>query len=234
MSIDGHRMTIYVAEQEPDTLVRAFGGLAMKAPLKYADMAFWQEQDRTVSGAVERKKPGDVANGIITGRLVEQLGLAREHHRHVWLVIEGIYRAVSDVVEVALYDWVPLIPEISSDRWEGALTTIEQVGRVGIRRTTNMQETVRLTIQLYKWVLRPEHTTWREGEYDPAPLYGKVPLVRRWARDLPGVGYELSKRIAERFPTAMALALAGEEELTEVDGIGKVKAAAICAAVREA
>lgn len=62
----------------------------------------------------------------------------------------------------------------------------------------------------------------------------KPSLSREWAAKLPGIGFERAGAVAEKFKSGLALALATEEELRRIDGIGrKIAANAIAAIQRE-
>jgi NAD-dependent DNA ligase len=52
-------------------------------------------------------------------------------------------------------------------------------------------------------------------------------LVRRWARELDGIGVDLSKQVERRFPRPIDMTLASVQDWMEIPGVGKKKATSL-------
>lgn len=63
-------------------------------------------------------------------------------------------------------------------------------------------------------------------------LNGKPSLARKWANDLEDVGTTLSERAERHFKTPLALALADEQQWTQIEGIGLPTAQRIVRSIR--
>jgi ERCC4-type nuclease len=179
---------------------------------------------------VERKRIRDLLASLMTGRLAgHQLPGLVEEYAHRWIVVEGVYRTNTlGHVEIPKGGgkWESLRFEgIALDKY---LLTLELRGGCGTKRTYNSDETAQFLAAVHSWWSDPwaSHRGHLALHTPPdAMCLVRPSLVRRWAAELPGIGFEKSGAVAERFKTPLALALATEDELRRVDGIGKKIAA---------
>lgn len=213
--------------------------------LDYADVAFVGKGPDGVPFPVgiEIKKVGDVLNCITSGRFAgHQLPGLLEDYARVWLIVEGIYSADSDGLLVHRRG-KKLVPIASGarrfmyrdlDHW---LTTMEVKVGIKIRRTASRPETARVCADLFAWWT---HKEWGEHRAhlafdDPPPDHialVRPNVVRRVAKELPGVGWTKSGAVAKKFPTVKAMCEATEENWMEIEGIGKTLAHKIVLALR--
>ena len=114
---------------------------------------------------------------------------------------------------------------------------------VRVWRTSGIKESAEWILSTYRWWQKP----WREHRShlrfviggpasplnpDNPVALSKPNLMRRIAKELPGIGWEKSKALAAAFPTPMDLVLATESDLLAVPGIGKELAGRIVTALQ--
>lgn len=191
---------------------------------------------------VERKTVRDMLASIRSGRFSgHQLVIMTQMYYRYYLIVEGIYGCGLDgLLEEPKFSggWGPL--EVGGQRFmhsmlDRFLISLEEGSGIRVHRTSNMRDTGRRVINMWH--------TWNDKEYEKhracsARVVTHVEikpwsLKRRFARDCPGIGDELSLACDKHFPTAHALINAEVEELTQIPGIGKGKAQKMYAAIRE-
>ena len=112
------------------------------------------------------------------------------------------------------------------------LRELEWYAGIKVYRTKNAKETVEQVLSVYQlFLVRPEdHTGLKKIYSAPIPstyvnLLGKRPsLRRRIAKELPGIGWELSLRAEEHFETTRILMGASSRDWQEIEGVGKIMA----------
>lgn len=145
------------------------------------------------------------------GRLFQQVKALRDAYSAPVLILEGGDLGGHHRIEpTALY---------------GSLASIVGDFRVPVLHTRDARETAELLAALARREQseRGRAVAVRSGEgamTDPERL-------RFVVEGLPGVSAVLATRLLERFGTVAALAQASEEDLREVEGVGKKKAASI-------
>lgn len=191
---------------------------------------------------IEVKRIGDLLSSLTSQRFAgHQLpGLVRQYDA-VWLVIEGLYRPSADTGVLETLQGTQWRPAVIGGRQylfrdlEHYLTTMEVRAGLHVRRTGSRQETARVVAALFSWWTGREFEGHR-AHLAIAPdrdltLLVRPSLVRRVAAQLPGIGYEKSGKVAQKFRTVRALAMADEHEWREIDGIGKTLAKRIVQAL---
>lgn len=86
-------MTIYCSGLPNDQdMIKALGSLAVPIPIAFGDAVFWgaSDTDEPIRVCIERKKIGDLAQCIITGRYLHQAQSAKGAGMDVLcLIVEG-------------------------------------------------------------------------------------------------------------------------------------------------
>lgn len=236
----------------PVLLDRRIGSKELSAPLlqlnvpfelttlEFGDVALMGNGvDGPVPVGIERKRIRDLANSLLSGRLVgHQLPGLMATYSHAWLVIEGHWREDTEgFVELPAgkRKWFRMTPTMRARDLLAWILTIELRGGLHVRQTYDELETARFVAALAHWWTAKE---WAEHKshlalYQPPDqsLFVKPSLVRRIAAELPGVGFDKSKAVERYFPTAFELIAADEREWLKIDGIGKTLAARIVGAL---
>jgi DNA integrity scanning protein DisA with diadenylate cyclase activity len=89
---------------------------------------------------------------------------------------------------------------------------------------------------LYRWWQKPWHEHGGHlslGAQPDARLFLKSPLTQRLANEIPGIGYEKSEGVAQKFKTVKAMVDAEQREWLTIPGIGKILAERAYRSLRE-
>jgi ERCC4-type nuclease len=180
---------------------------------------------------VERKRIKDLLSSMRTGRLHgHQLPGMTGHYDFCYLIVEGIVRRNPEngLLEMGVSgSWREVTVGSSrfmADTLEHFLCTTE-LTQVTVRRTSGARESAEQLVSLYHYwnnKLWSEHKSLKVIYTPPNPVVacGELPLVRRWAKELHGVGYEKSMAVADRFGSGRVLACAPVQEWVKIPGIG--------------
>ena len=191
---------------------------------------------------VEYKKLGDLCQCIDNGRFVgHQLPGMLECYQVVWLLVEGIWREGRDGgIEVPRGpSWRPIsggrTRGFSASSLYGFLFTLQQKMGVRVMQTGTLPQTVRWLSALNRWWTEKE---WEEHRahlaFDQSTalsLISRPSLVRRVAKELPGVGWGRSGSISKHFDSVVSMVNAPTSEWEGIEGIGKTTAAKIVKAL---
>lgn len=199
---------------------------------------------------IERKTISDLIQSVRTHRLSGADGqipkLLDHYSPHVYLLVEGFYRVNKDTGYLqwprnvgGQRTWVDIQwgkkPFYASEV-DNALSSIVEHYPVKLWKTRDEQETVEWVLNKYHWGQKEwENHRGHTGIYAPAPhvTVDKVSDVRRFAFSLkgsvgdPGIGWEKSWAVEQKFKTIEEAVNAPVEEWMKVDGIGKVLATKI-------
>jgi ERCC4-type nuclease len=193
---------------------------------------------------VEIKKVSDVLACICDGRFAgHQLPGLVQCYQRVYLVIEGAYRAD---LRTGRLQW-PRGPVWADarvgnrgfaykdlDTW---LLTLEMKAGVRVRRTYDRRETTRFLADLWNWCCGKEwedhlsHLAFDLSSDIDSALLVRPNLVRRLAKELPGIGWKKSQAVAQYFDSSIEMVMAGEQAWRQIPGIGKELARRIVAAL---
>ncbi len=244
-------MTIYTSSYPNDIdMIRALGPIAVPMPL-FTDACFAGVGDNNTQLliGVERKKLGDLASCIRDGRLMFQLQVSKEAGCDVLcLIVEGDCRPNPEdgVLEMPVWGfnaklkrsqhWTPVLPITTYSRFDQYLTELDYLAGVIVKRSRNVQETAAIIKALWlNFQTAPgDHNSLKQMFKPPAPTVQLVrpSLVRRVASELPSIGWERSRAVAEHFPTVAAMVAAEVKEWAALDGIGKKTAVKVVQALR--
>ena len=186
---------------------------------------------------VEYKTVEDVIKCIGDGRFAgHQLPGLIQTYNYVWLMVAGRTRSgPNGVLQVAhisgrWYDAGFGNRQFRYSDYDHWLTTIELRGGLRVRRVGDSLEAAASINGLYRWWTGKEwedhrgHLAFDESRDLELALLRKPPLVRRMAKELPGIGWGKSAQVAAAFGTAIEMVAATEQEWSDIPGIGKTMA----------
>lgn len=232
----GNLPTIYVAHEEythdnPTKYLRT----AIKTQMDAGDYCWF---GAGMAGGLERKKIQEVVQLLKGGkRHISQLIRCRNEYTVVYLAIEGEWREGRDgILEIPRWvpsdrrmEWVAALPNTMWGSMVEHLTTLEEQLGVRVKTTKNYQETCRVVEHLASWWQQPveKHKSALVVPGSERPFSLVEPgVVDKVAAQLPGIGYTLSGRVADRARTPHELDGWTLKDWTAVEGIGKGKAQA--------
>ena len=201
-------------------------GSAKLGRLKFGDASFIGKgmDGIPVMVGAERKTLPDLVSSLESGRFSgHQLPGLLASFNMVYLIVEGMARARLGQLEIKQSGvWRPLgISELALDSF---LNTLEVMAGVIVRQTTNAQRTAYLINHLHHWWDKgwDKHKSHLEF-YEPRPTMAvtRPSLVRRVAKELPGIGWSRSGPVAEYFGTVHNMVMADRFRWMQIDGIGK-------------
>lgn len=202
--------------------------------LESADFAFeGQGPKGTCLVGVERKRVGELLQSIQSGRFEgEQLPkMMREYDQHIWLIVEGVWRPnpQTGVLEEGLRGgWRELrmgAGGFAFCQLDNFLTSMQARVHLKVKYANTVEDTAWIVKGMWQWYRKP----WGQHKsglviYTPPPpaaLFFKPNLVRRWAKELNGIGWEKSAAVAAKFPTAIDMVVAPVQEWVTIPGIGR-------------
>lgn len=212
-------------------LLRLFPrGMAELTHLEYADaMITGHDEDGDILIGIERKQIGDFVNSMCSGRLSghQLIGMLNSYH-HIYLVIEGMFRANPDTGLLEVWRRGGFQPFTAGRRMFMArdiwvfMNTLEIVCGIHCYHCSRDTDTVHYMMALHHWWGKEyaDHRGHLQPHNHRVVELSKQSLTRRWAACLDGIGWEKSKALDTAFRTPLDLAMASEEELKEVEGIG--------------
>lgn len=181
---------------------------------------------------VEYKRLGDLCQCIDNGRFVgHQLPGMLECYQDVWLCVEGIYRdGRHGEVEVPVgAGWKSLksggSKAFSIQAMLGFLITLQVKCGVKVVHTGTLPQTVRWLSALNHWWTSKDWEDHRAHlSFDNSQaltLISRPSLVRRMAKELPGIGWDRSGKVARHFASVVEMVNAPKAEWEGIDGVGK-------------
>jgi ERCC4-type nuclease len=198
------------------------------------------EGGKTVRIGLERKRLRDAISGLREGRFLGfQAGKLLAQYDRAILLIEGAWRPGPDGELLTpsrgkpgeKWRWLPL--RIGSqvymyrelDNW---LNSVANITGIRVVRTQNAEETAHHITDSWHWWSKEwdKHKSTSVFHHSgPVRVELAAPsLVRKVAKELPGIGWEKSKDVEIHFPTVLELATAGESEWCQIPGVGKATA----------
>lgn len=227
-------------------LVRTLGPAAVALPA-FTDCFFTSWDNLLV--CVERKKIGDMANCINTGRFVAQMTTCKENGASVLvLILEGHYRRNPEdgALEIPVWRinprtgkraelWDPVKPATQFSRFSQYLWELSYLVGVHVLRSEDVRGTADLILVLFDWFQRPRHHSLEQFYVDPPEQaqLARPSLVRRIAKELDHIGWTRSAEVAKHFRSARKMINADEAEWLSVPGIGEKIAKSVVASLVE-
>lgn len=228
-------------------LVRALGASATPLPL-FTDCCFTSCDGILI--ACERKKIGDIASCIQSGRLVAQLQASVAIGADVLVVIvEGRTRRSPEdgQLEIPVWGvnprtmkrcemWQPVLPTTAYSRFCQYLFELERLAGVHVLRSGDVQETAAIITSLWAGFQKPddEHQSLKQLYKRPPPTVSLIrpSFRRRVAAELKGVGWERAQAVADRFTSVAEMVAATEKDWLSIPGIGKKLARSVVTELR--
>lgn len=226
-------------------LVPLFGDRATLAPIKYGDVngfGLWLNGTPiTISG--ERKRTMDLVRCIQTGRHLQQVQDALQHHDQTFLVWERDPRVrpgTDGTIEVSrrgkdgTYRWCALDDfgnrkPITYYTLDSYLNQLDRYYGVQIKESHSAYDTVQRMLNLFAMYQTPpeEHKLMHKFYAPLAAGMERPGVVARVAKELPHVGWKWAHELQQRWPTVEALHHAivsdGGSALLALDGMGMKK-----------
>lgn len=220
--------------------------LAVRRRLEAGDVAFMghgPDGPFTIPVGIEYKKISDAINSLTTKRFVgEQFSKMTKVYQRIYFILEGEYGEGPDGKLVVpswrngKKQWVShgwSVTYRQFDNWQNSLV---ESGKIRFKRSLTTAESASQVLDLYYMWTKDYDAHKSLYSFDRSqlpPLITQPSLKRLIAAQLPGVGWDLSARAAEHFPTAIDLVNASEEQWLAITGIGKKKAQKILNSLRE-
>lgn len=222
--------------------IKALGVPVMEDNLDSGDFSFvGNGPNGDVVVGIERKTWGDLIASRDSGRLVErQIPLMCEQYDDRYFIIEGDYKVDSEGMLCHLrwdkaskkHTWVPINfgNRLCTYReLDNMLNTFERKCGFARRDTRDMDHSCKTIVNLYwhyqvEWDKHTSHlSVGKSGIKSKFTLSQKPPSITRlFASQLPGVGYEKSSAVEDKFKTPVAMCLGSVQDWQSIPGIGKV------------
>jgi ERCC4-type nuclease len=217
-------------------LVRTLGLSAVAVPL-FTDCCFSSVDEKLV--AIERKKIGDMASCVLSGRFLSQMQKCKSAEAdYLVLILEGAMRSNPDdgLLEVPTWGinirtgrraeiWTPVKPTMMHSRITQYLLELQLLAGILVFQTRDVQQTAAVILSLYTFFQKPmdAHSSLKQfyTERPPQVTLVRPGLVKRVAKELDGVGWTRAGDVAEHFGSVQEMINAPESEWKKVPGIGK-------------
>jgi ERCC4-type nuclease len=186
---------------------------------------------------VERKTLSDLINSTLSGRLQgHQLPGLLSSYNYTYLVVEGVWKVKDgNIQQWRKGGWVRE-RGMSAHALHALVNTLSIITGVNVVRTDSPAGTVDWLLDLHDWWIKPynRHRGHLGFQVEPraSTLLDKPSLVRRVAKELPGIGWERSKVVADHFRSVLEMVVADERRWQEIPGIGPVLARSVVEAMQ--
>ena len=159
---------------------------------------------------IERKTARDFVVSIVDGRLFAQIARLKRHAHCPLLLVEGNpYRAELGVERNAI---------------KGAIVSIQAIWQVPLLFSRSSEDTVDTLIMIGRQDTQSHDAVLSRGGRRPKRLSSRQLYL---LQGLPHVGPTLAKRLIDRFGSVVYALNASIDDLTDIEGIGAIKAAKI-------
>lgn len=208
--------------------------LASVVRLPYGDAAFFGNgPGGTLLVGVEIKTLEDCLSSLVSGRLPghQAPGMVRDYDVR-YLIVQGSWK--TDPHGVLQYrrgrDVTVGRKRFTFTDLHNWITTLESVAGFRIRRTLSRTETAATVLALYRWWngkpfdKHKGHLAWDDVSVPKLITARAMPVTRKMAAQIDGIGWEKSAAVAKRFASVLEMACAGVGDWMEIEGIGKVLA----------
>jgi ERCC4-type nuclease len=187
---------------------------------------------------VERKQIKDMIGSIRSDRLAAvQLKRMSAEYDVVYVLVEGIFRPSPDgTLEVygrrkgSGFEPLTLATKARKAKaqtyryseYDKHICTLENKKNVIILRSSSQMETAWQIVNRFNWWSKPwgEHRSDEAIKYQGVVTFRPVSPLRRFASDLPGIGWKKSAAVEKHFGSIENAVLANPEGWAEIEGIG--------------
>ena len=231
---------IYCSNMNNDQdMIRALGSMAIPVNL-FTDACFASVDEKLI--CIERKKCGDLATCITNGRFLFQMQNCKAAGGdYLILILEGRYRRNPEdgLLEIPVWGiniktghraevWEPVKPTMMFSRFDQYLTELQRDAGIIVKHTENVRGTADTILALYQNFQTPadQHQSLNQIFKPPTPSVQLVrpSLLRRIASELPGIGWEWSAVVADKFKSVEEMVdadISTWAELTKMSSNGK-------------
>ena len=191
----------------------------------------------TVTVGIERKRINEDLPRCIqqSHHHLDQLRRMKQTHAAVYLLIEGDFNVDEEGFVVIprwvdnegrkKVEWVETNPRILYNNMMKHLETIRWQMNVHVVFTKSFQLTCAWLWALYNWWAVPVESHTSAFAYQQSfTLLGEIPMMRKIANILPGVGWKLSKELADAVGYPAAMNDMTQKDIMKLDGFGKKRA----------
>ena len=204
---------VIIDTRENKELVKELLKEEIEVETKQLDIADFIIQTKTLDGreqsvGIERKTMQDLLNSIIDKRLLNQAILLKQNFDVPLIIIEG------DDNIYALRDFHP-------NSIRGIISTIAVDFQIPIIHTQSYRDTVKYIALIARRLEKPRSPLSLLPKRTPLTLKEKQICI---IESLPGIGPTIARSLLKEFKTIKGIVNATEEELQEVEKIGKIKA----------
>ena len=224
--------------------------MAITTPIPHGDCVFfgvWEDEQGepvNIRVCVERKKIGDMANSIHTGRYLAQAQRAREAgFEKLILIVEGPVRIGGDglvtipKMRARKRVWVPVVPHIQYSRFDRYLSELDLYTGITVKRSGTVRETASMIKALWLLFQKPpkDHDSLHQIYTEATPqgsLLSPPSLLRKIAKELPGIGWGRSRAVDQHFGSIVAMMVAEVDDWVAIEGIGKKTAELVVTAIQ--
>lgn len=211
-----------VSPAEHDRQILALGRVS-SIPERWGLDVCWVHKGRRYG--VQRKAVADLKASVEDGRLGKELGQIRQANIAAMVIVEGRVAFTPDDVMVDSgfgRKW-------SKTSWWGVLFSIQSCG-VGVMGTTDTRDTAAAIRAWHDWTGKDKHTAMAQRG-GASGLWGSKATDRDWGiwvlQGFPGIGPELAGRLFDAQGSVPLAWTMDEEQMGEVQGMGKRKVAAL-------
>lgn len=213
-------------------------GSAEIAALDFGDASFMGKGpgNMPVLVGIERKRVDDLIQSTTTGRFQgHQLPGLVSSYGYVYLIVEGAVNRSGDLLQY----WQGKDCRdagFTVRQFDNLLNTLAVIAGIIVITTRDDRETAIAVKNLYHWWQKDwdEHKGHVGFYVEPHPVavMKKPSLLRRIAKELPGVGWDRSRAIEAAFPCVKDMVNAAEHKWKQIPGIGGTLAARIIGALK--
>jgi ERCC4-type nuclease len=219
----GELIYLTTAANDRDLVKQFHETEAVVAPIPYGDAVVeGLSDDGHVSICGERKKPLDLIQCINSGRHIRQVRDAYEHKfKHYFLVVEGILKQGSDgEVEYRTgTNWTRT--GMPWTRYQSYINQLHYLMGVNVLYSTGVRGTAEIIRSIHDFFQTIDHSSLKQFHSPNPSLLSNPSLLRRVAKELPGIGWERSLLVESHWTSIRDMVNATPEEWTQIDGIGK-------------
>lgn len=213
---------MFIAPTEPKEL-KAIGTVALLPETYGVDVLF---AARAQWFGVQRKELSDLIASVHDGRLGKEVSQMKRLAQGM-LLVEGRPQWTDDgeLISNGLgYRW-------TKAQHRGLLWSVRSKG-VWVDSTDNLRDTIAIVQMFESWMRKTKHVS-LDRRPGPVSYYGKPDdhdYACHLVQGLPGVSETLAKRIVEKYGVPFGWKIS-QDDLQSIQGIGKVKAAQLWAAL---
>jgi ERCC4-type nuclease len=201
--------------------------------LEFGDFAYVGNGPRgIVTIGIERKTISDLIQSMTSGRMTShQLPGMASVFDYSYVLVEGLWRGnpKTNTLEIYRGGWKAHSYGKRYIQYTAVTSFLNAIAigyGVHIWRTGTMRESARWIDDTHSWWSKPwdKHSTFKQFHVVESPTitgFIRPSTLECMLKEVPGVGWDRARSLAEYFSTPLEVALASEQDLLEVPGIGK-------------